>query len=315
MALPVLEKDWEFKLNYRRVYGGDSTAHYSAFLYDMKEAWTGWGSGAMTVAGCSDAVSNVDWTGTDYWTGPTFGSNNYPWIVLNMSGGGQIMLTRNTTSYTTFGYFSPGGLYTGGALNTPPSASDERALWTNKMFGGDIATADIVWQFWHSTDGDYEIAMPFANNNQLGWLWFGRLANAVDGWEGGRFYQCDGTSNNINYTRLNFNDTCYFTYDSAWHAAYLSGLGNKTTMLGTQGIWASNQWTGKAPFCPIGFVCRNLPAKGWHGRVVDLFWANNATYTTGQFYEEDPDNPLFQFVQVECLIFPWDGVETTLVTV
>jgi len=314
MALPVLEKSWEFELNHRITYPGGSAEMYNATLYDWKETWKGWTVGGATVAGSSDASASWGW-GTDYWTSPTFPSNNNPWIVLNLNGGGQVMITRTTTSYVSRLYFSPGGLFTGGGLNTPPTATDQRTIWDTYLFGTQTWAVDCVMQYWHSIDGDCEIMIPYLGNNQYGILMFGRLANAVENWEGGRFYLYNGVNNNLTYSTLNVGSPFRFSYGGTWYTAHGTGLGINRSVVSAYNNQAVNSFSGRSPFPRIGLASKDAGARGWHGRLVDVFWANNQAYPTGAFLEEDVDHPEFKWIQIQALALPWDGVETELVTI
>lgn len=312
MSLPVLERSWEFSLNQRYVYGGTIADLYNIALYNMKETWKGWSVGAMTVAGSSDASSSWGWTGTDYWTSPTFPSNNNPWIVLNMNGGGQILLYRTTTAYTTHGHYSPGGLYTGGGLNTVPTATDEVQMWTNYIFGT-MPANDWIFNYWHSTDGDCEYFLAYGNDNLLGTNYMFTIYNAVENWEDQRVWSHDDTDNNQTVSRLHENQNFNFVYSGSSYAAALTTLGWQEFAVAEISQLQTNQITGKHPMIRVGLACRTVGARGWHGRVPDMYFGSEST-ANGSFIEEDVDNPQFKWIQIGVLILPWDGVETSLVT-
>ena len=130
MALPTLEKTYEFVVNQRvdQVTYNTELSMHQKMMWDIKETLTGFTNAAWTVAGSSDGTT-AGMDATDRWvayTDLTWNTGNHSWIVLTRAAGGQIVIDLDISSATpqqAFIYASVSGGFTGGSISARPTAT------------------------------------------------------------------------------------------------------------------------------------------------------------------------------------------------
>lgn len=317
--LPSLDKTYEFNVNHVLNDTRNWTYNIRQAAWEMKNSWLNWTVGAATCWGSSDKT-NWSNTGTDYlvdwtkWLAGTPGS----WIVLNMFGGGQLLMACGTSYDHAYIQYSPGGLFTGGGATTLPTATDGY-FWVNNndwWFDAGTAQRNGTIHFIHSTDGDVELVFLTDSAVVRCFMMFLRPQDTVDNW----------VTQHVSY--------CYsYSAGGRLTNAYLGQTQDVWKMRTPSGIWVDSfataqsvnreaiteraelsvvSWTGGVPMSPMGFGSYIAGARGRHGWLPDIYQVHD-TLNNGDTLEENPSSPTYSWAVFESLVVPWAGV-TPIVT-
>jgi hypothetical protein len=320
MALPTLEKTWQFDCNI--AIGGRGSVPTAApkpdnqdHLWNLKNALISFASGHWTVTSSSDGVT-ADLTDrwVDFedliWANTT---TPHSWIVLtNSATGVQLCFEcHNVQTYYTEVYMSVGGLYaTAGLVTTArPSCTDEVPL-NPASFG--IGGLQAAWAgYLHvmmSTDGECTRAVTCRTNLAVGFLMSDAVKSPVSGWTSPVVGSCAGTFNStvewLTYAKYNDNDDEVWGYITTAFELYLTSEGYGATTIGesSAGTVADSQ-NSSWVMCPMGLASTTVNHVGRKGALYDMWWGS-VTRSTGDSY---PNDTSYQFAQFGDFILPFDG--------
>jgi hypothetical protein len=321
MALPSLDKTWQYNVNNLRGNTGDNLEDNRDILFMIKQSLIG-----ETFGG-----SSLGWTGT--WTvqssspgDGTFGAGdnwadvtdivwanvgtNHSWIVFRQAATGSefcVDCRNSNDSYATIAWSHSAGFGVGSATNRP-TATDEIELITNAFWVGGLTTpfaARIHTMI--STDGECtRVYAQIRNLTNLVWL-FDLAKNPVSGWVNPSIALARSGSSTIDmalYTSWNEADNIYGYHGATAMTLYASMEGADDDPLVEQGFVASaNDIDGSWPMLPAGLVSETAGARGRHGELFD-FWFGSGYQVSGTTY---PDDLSRQFAQFGNIIVPWNG--------
>jgi hypothetical protein len=318
MALPTLEKTWQFSVN--QSVGGIAVDNDNAdLLWKIQNALKNFVSGQWSVASSSDG-SNFglsDFWQTDYtditWAA---GSVAHSWIVLtNSATNAQLCIDCNVAeagSETGQVYFSPGGGYATTGLATtdrPTPPADEVLITAGPGYGGSDGAWNGKVHVMMSSDGEAtRIAVCESNGCVALWL-LDAARNPITGWTNANIgcaagRSSSGVSDYSTYANLNA-ATKLKSYITTSFDLYLTSEGYGSGMVGNSpsGTVADSQ-TGSWPMLPIGLASETAAHVGRKGGLYDIWWGS-VTRNTGDSY---PNDTSYQFVQFGDIILPWSGV-------
>ena len=312
MALPTLEKTWQFNVN--QAYGGIGVdADNQDLLFKIKQSLIGFGSGDWTVVSSSDGTT-ADLT--DNWTAYTdlvFNTGAHAWIVLaNSSTGAELCIDCNvafSSSQNASIRFSPGGGYaTTGLVTTsrPTPPADEITFTT---WGGSNAAITGKLHAMMSNDGECTRVVVASNNWTKAFWLFDAVKNPTAGWTNPNVVMIHGNSTTgiADYTTYG---EMYSTprargFITAVFSLYFSSEAYQGGVLGqaTAGTSLDSQLNAY-PMVPIGLVSTAAGHIGRKGALYDIWWGSTVP-NTGDTY---PADLTYQFAHFGDIILPWAGV-------
>lgn len=310
MALPAKERNWEVAPN---ILTCSDTASESLgqLLFDIKDTMVSWTNGAASVYRSSDG--DTQYGAADYWATAAdvkYGINSVgAWIVLDLASGGQWLMGRAGGAAPYYGRlaYSEGGLYTGGDLDNYPTATDEY-LWDAQYLFNISSAGRKYLTMLHSEDGETDAWFTFVGGAVESYYFMSRLENCVDGWDDSRIHHYP-QNGSPTYAILYATQVIRFLQDGTYYTGSLGFPGWQEFAIGD--VLPTNEITGRCPFSPAAFASFTSPVRGVHGRLVDIFGSSD-TFSSGDFLEEDVDNPTFEWIQIGDFIWPWDGETSEL---
>jgi hypothetical protein len=330
MTLPVLDKTWQFNVNNVLRTTGTALGDNQKLLRAVKNAMIGFGLGAWTVRGSSDAATfgldNVDrWT-TDAKLVWANAGVNHSWIVLkNTALGANVELCLDLRSTVpsridavmSFGSAFGAGGGSGGSLTARPTSTDEVVVNGGAAGGWDYhglganTTFDCTWHVLHSTDGQATRIFYCRYTNVCAmWANFDKVKNAPGGWAVPAI-GCLGSGDPL-FSSLNDNAyqvgrmstgpmSLYCTSEGIF-GCYLVPPSSTGAMLG-ETDYSYNDISNEWAITPVGVASQTPNARGRHGTLYDLGW--------GSIYRQPgdtwPNDNTRQFIQVGHLVVPWNG--------
>jgi hypothetical protein len=318
MTIPTTDKTWQFSTNL--VVAGNNPA---LFLLQLKNALKGFGSGAWTVSGSSNAVAG-GMDATDRWTTAAniswAGAGvAHSWIVLKQTGinsGFEILIDCSSSSTTNTAYMNVSWAtsgFTGGNSTTAPTATGSIALLTSALWYSGTTMADNITHVMMSTDGECTRIMSFLNSvGTCHFFWmFDKAKNPVTNWAIPALCITVG-GNTTHKTEVTYlTDT---TRISGKHGAtamtmFMTGDGVVANLVVEYGGFnAPSQFNQEVTFFPIGVVSETTGCKGRHGEIFDLWWGVGNNIHVGNSDGTYPNDSTRKFWQCGSLIFPWTGL-------
>lgn len=314
MALPTLEKTWQYAVNI--AIGGIGVDDDNAdTIFKIKEALIGLAGGQWSVAASSNGTT-ADLT--DNWASAADvvwadDPSDHSWIVFeNNFTGVQLCFDCDDSPTTTeFGTVevSPDGSYdlTGLTPDNKPSATVAFGVGPAAEWGG----ADVGWSgkahVMCSTDGECTRIIICRSNSAVGFWFVDKARNPQAGWTYPHMlcvFGDDISSEKSTYYYFNQVAATLGYLDSDYCSFHATSEGYYNTMLGQSpaGTNADSQ-TGGWLMCPIGLACVEAAQFGRKGELFDMWWGST-TRSTGDTY---PSDGSYQFVQIGDLILPWNG--------
>jgi hypothetical protein len=311
MALPVLDKTWEVTIQEFRTLGfGDNKQLNREMMFQLKESLVNGGVTPWTVEYSYDGVTlGVPADGIDRWldrgdvsfgNAAQDGTTNNSWIVLKQAGmlaNFQLMIRcgpyAEEFATTAEVWFSPNAGFTGGGVNTRPTATDEVEV----MYGSgendewnfgvsfDAAEREAVMYTFRSTDGECTRIFLWNITNQRCSMHvqLDKVKNPIPEWT----YPviCGWASSNAGSIHS------YGVYNDAQNRLrtshpsgggqmqlYLTSEGTATAM-GGQNQTLANDLNGEYAIYPMGLWSGTLNGKGRHGEVFDMWWIPTSLLT------------------------------------
>ena len=324
MALPVLERTWQYNVNQTLPAGATVTENYQKLLLALKNSLIGFATLPWTVVGSSNGVT-AGLDAVDRWvtyTNLVYGNNAaaHSWIVLKQTGlasNFQLLITYNGTAGTagaTWGtYVSPAAGFTGGSVTVNPTATD---ILTMQVIGSPITNNNTTTPFQtelhvqQATNGEgTRIFACIAGQNCLFGV-FEKVADPTPGWTAPQVVcqMFGGLSNADRATYAIFNDAASLACLLNGTAApmYVTAEGTLAAMAGEY-LTVANEVDSSYPMFPMGILNTAIVGRrGRHGRLRDMWWgqASAPPATSGTTYPLDGSK---QFVQFGHMVFPWNG--------
>jgi hypothetical protein len=321
MALPALDKTWQYNVNNRITSSGNGGNDKKSVLLAIKNALKAFASNPWTVAGSSNAsaagMDAVDrWASIANMTGVTSAGSPHSWIVFNQVGVGQIcwdMVGSNPTDFLNMTVvWSRGSLFTGGTTTNRPTATDSITLlnggtWLN----GQTTSYEHLWHLWHSTDGHSTRIHVRSLGTILAPGCFARFERpksplaqwttpAIIGWNGtaSSFLSSTWSSTaSLKGNKPGGGEMNLFTTCEGWSSA-----------LGPTRLALPNDFTTEYEIFPLALACEEVGARGRHGEQFDLW------YVTSSLVDGDtmPADASKQFVVVGDILLPWNNTTMLL---
>lgn len=312
MALPVLDKIWQFDVNNELTSLGSAVFDNAQFLIGIKDAMKGFASNPWTVVASSDSVVA---DGNDNWSDPTtdvvFAVSGSPhsWIQLRQTGidtnfeilidcpsGGGLDLTL---------VMSPKIGFTGGTNLIRPTASDEVIVIFDARWFSSVTTFDVRYHVMQSEDGECTRIIGYPSTltgPQMMWV-IDKVKDPVAGWTTPAFVSADRSTTSGRYALLYQDDQYTLGYQNGRFNIYLTCESYESTggALGEK-IITMNDIDGTFPIMPIGIYSKTPGNRGRHGSVHDLWWGSTGVSDLETY--GGADRLLAQFSN---LIFPWNG--------
>jgi hypothetical protein len=328
MALPTLEKTWQYTVNQLSITTGTALGDARKITRAIKDALLALASNPYTVIGSSDSVTS-NMSGTDLWDSDTdlvYAAANgtaHSWIVLeqdaiNASTQILISLVGNTNTNGAFAsiYLSPsvgfgtanGG--TDGSNVNRPTATDEILINvpTNGYLTGSTSTAgragDWVYHFMTSPDGQCtRILIRQPGTAFTAFFVLDKPRTPVSSW----------TSPVV--SMWHSNTTNATAYADLLVLAKLKGRANAASMdlfitsegwanlAGGQNLTGINEIQSEWELFQAGLASATVGNRGRHGSLFDLYWCSSSL-TEGDSFPSDGTR---QFTSVGDLVVPWNG--------
>jgi len=314
MALPTLQKTWQFDLN--RVGGAavSQAQDYAEHLLSVKNALKGFAILPWTVSSSSDgttADSNDNWT---VWGDLVWGTSTRSWIVLKAPGseGYEICIDLNRFfPYRLDIVWSPSGAFGAGTITARPTAADEIVLhsdWNWIAVDGYWGTTATKIQALHSEDGDATMVITYRSNYVVSLWRMEVVVDKVSGWTDGVLLRFDtSASNTASCAEFSFvaDQTDNFAQEGGTlvqpYLTYEARGTTETAVLLSPGV--PSEWDSNNPIMPMGLVANTVGYRGHMGHPSDFWWGVQARSDGDQY----PDTgTLKQFTQIGDLIVPWD---------
>ena len=307
--LPTLQKTWEHHENQILVAQVSADLQNRQFCLAFKNQLKALTAFPWTVVGSSSSnVGTFSATdGVDRWTTTTdIAINN--WIIVRQTAFGFNfdMLIQRSVSNLTAVYISSGDGFTGGALTTRPTATDEVAIITSGA--ADLSSLSRhIMTVSQSTDGTSLRMWLFAGSAVKSMLIIDKMKNPIS----------QLTKPWIATWTPTVTHAGLFLETGTWFGYHAGALTFATTSEAVRGSTATqvmlgeftagqvaNELSGSYFMAPIGALCVTNTKRGRHGELYDL-WTGSAILTNGDTYPGAAESPLHQFVQVGVLIFPF----------
>lgn len=327
MALPTLEKEWQFDVNNRVPISSNGRDCCRNTLYVIKEALLR-GVAPWVVVGSSDSVTGgldgIDrFTEPSAWIASVNDTGARSWIVLRQEAIGLEFLIEARASGTPHERFLRAFIsrvgFTGGSNNTRPVAVDESALIESTSGGTSwiVSSADPFRSVVHvlrSTDGIQTHVIACANGNPTLWWSFQKAVDPVAGWSDPLAALCHYTSSPTYtigaYALGAYTDSSLYglrctTGDRWFRATAAVPFASDKQTLNTAELAAPGAFDNSYFMLPIPLVSFDTAnqSQGFLGRLADQ-WFGHSVHLDGRTFPEDGSR---QFVQFGTLILPWDG--------
>lgn len=317
MALPTLEKTWQFNVNQISTTTGVANDDHRKMWFLIKQTLTGFASNPWTVARSSNAVTVAN---SDLWltlADVVPGNSNRSWIVFQqsaMGGGGgpfQFLVELYNNNGVGYGnvYLSSGVGFTGGTISARPTASDEVVITGNNAIITPNTARNLIVSCEMSSSGDSTRLLVFGGGVCALMYLFETVSDSLLTYKGITYMTTGG---NVPTAASHIASSSYPWYGKRTNN-YSAMLGTEvynssTTVVAANG-GAISDITGAYAIAPLSAHSETVGAKGRIGRVADL-WMGSAAIPTGSTYPTSPNDK--EFLQVNQFIFPWDGTNPVL---
>lgn len=324
MALPSLQKSWQFDTNNAYTAAATVKASYEQLVFAIKVILTSFTTTPWTVVSSSNAISSGS---SDYWATASDvnfqNSGSRSWIVLKQTGLGsnvQLLMTYHAVQSPSTGeffqfYLSPSVGFTGGSVSGNPTASDSFLIQPNQY--GTFSTPGAAFAFnihgLKSTDGECTRLVWSSNSQTCGALILDKLQSPATGLACPVASFCP--SAHTRATNVWSNTTVYNGSNVTLRNASIVAAGFVTMHVGGTQVAAVNsgsinQISNEYPLMPMGVYSQQVSSYGFHGFVVDMWnGTTNAAATNGSTY---PNDATRQMVQFGNTVLPWDGTVPTI---
>lgn len=339
MSFANHESVWQFSTNLE-AFGSTALAICRMQLWSIKNALVSFASNPWTVVGSSDATT-AGMDGVDRWVTSAnlnWNTTNRSWIVLKQSKidtNFQVLFScaASGSSEIVIQISSSAG-FTGGAINSNPTATDVQTLQSASEWGG-VTTSPgnypldgAVMHVMQTEDGYQTRVLGFRNINTPGMLTtymaFERAKNPISEWTNPYFSTSAGVAVAPTVASFSSQHGFYTNFTNASGPANANELvarhsGTAIQLVATVEGAASNlllntlpsknDISGKYNVYPCGLFCIQSQYRGRVAEIADFYMAhvNNHLY-----YYPDTDGNEKKWFQVGNIIVPWNGSIATI---
>ncbi len=330
MALPTLEKTWQFNVNNVATAIGSNYEWHRRLMWNLKEALIGFGSNPWVVAGCGDTTGGSGMGVGDLWLSwlnlVWLQSGLHSWIVLENVAGLQVCIDLKIGLAACEGayfYMSAGGLFLGGDASNRPTATDE--INCNVSDGGTYwfgderdspPPHDHVWHMWHSEDGEVTRLVGYYQDHPHTIWRFEKFQDPRAGHAipyGFGIRSGSQLGNQLSVGDQEDNDQMRSDYGGL-DMAINPGGAQRTgyNIMERAEMSVPEEIDGEYAFTEIAYLCGTTGGRGPKGKAYDTWWGQYQLVGEGDTYPDDPNAR--QFVQMGALIFTWTGDATVPLT-
>lgn len=315
MALPTLEKTWQFNVNQVSATSGVAATDVINMWFLIKQTLTGFASNPWTVARSSNSVTVAN---SDLWltsANVVPGNDPHSWIVFQQSsmGTGPFQLLIDLYNYNGIGYgnvyVSHGVGFTGGTTATRPTASDEVAIVENNAIISPNTARDLIVSCMMSSTGDSTRLLVFGSGVCLLMYLFETVSDSLLTYKGLSF----GTTNSTIPTAASHvassSNPWYGKRTNNYSAMLGTEVYNDSTTVVAANSGAISDITNAYAIAPLSAHSETAGSRGRIGRIADM-WLGSAAIPTGSTYPTSPDDK--EFLQINQFIFPWNGATPVL---
>lgn len=323
MALPTLEKTWQFNVNNVIPAGATALENFQKTLFKIKEILTTFPISPWVVTGSSNTVTAGD--NVDYWAtyaDVVWANSTYSFIALRqpglLSSGAEIAFNCASTNpgvmYVSASELGYSGMTLAGGLTNTDQIVPGLGDWLHTSGAPFGAPFQSVVHGMQSTDGKSTRIFVCVNGIQYGGMLFEEITDPVSGMTQPWYTFVKGAAQSQNtdvFERYNLFQQNHgksrdgsTNYTQNLTVEGMDGLGTVGTVLPV-----INEISNEYFLAPIGVAGTTTGKRGRHGRIVDL-WEGNLSIPTGSTY---PSGSSRQFAQFGNLVFPWNG-STPVVT-
>lgn len=320
MALPTLQKTWQFNVNNQIVPLGTTLLDNQTLLLAIKNAMLGFATNPCTmVYSCNSTTAGTAGDGVDRITTATDlvwanAGTAHSWFVIKQTGlasNFQILFSCEGASSSgtllTVVYSQSAG-FTGGTTTARPTATDQVVLLNGAQWNFTNAPTEYPtrWSVMQSTDGQCLRVLIGQQNNPYSAWFFETLQNPTTGLSPAVVCYVGGGAIQNTFSLLLSVSNFSFRYSGATYKGVMSCEGYAAIIVPTDtaGPYSvANEIDAGWPMAPLGFVGTTAGARGHHGSFYDL-WVGSSTAVSLDTYPSTGTN---LFLQAGVLIYPWDG--------
>ena len=345
MALPAVDKTFQYNVNQTLASTGTSLGDAQQFLDAFKATLIGFATAGYTVAGSGDGVAGAMDTvdrlpNAAAWVRASADGSAHSWLALNHPAGGQVLISflSGTPGRAIKLAFSPSGAYAGGSDLLDPTAGDEQVVLTGASghtWGGggtaNTTSRSYVLNVRHSEDGEVTIAELFHSNNCSAIVYIGRPDQPISGWTDplvvAWYAGDDDPPDDLSWVHVYDTLTGEVTVPRCFASALpVSGtaemhlvspsvsVSNSSTSRNPVGdtggshVASLNEISGEHEFPRVGLYCGAAGDRGPHGRLFDVRWAGDEL---GNGNNVDGGGSR-AWASAGPFLLPWDGVSVPL---
>lgn len=327
MALPTVQKDWQFDLDRVIESQASGTAQAAEIFLAIKAALVGFELEPWIVVGSSDGTdAGMDEVDRLEVAADIVNSTGaHSWIVLEQPATGiQIVLdwNNNTGKYLCTRKLSVSGGFTGGDTSNRPTASDEAPLSSVWSWCGGNTTGRRRIHVLHSEDGKLTYIFQLYRGLVATFGIIGEAGDPVTGWTYPYVCLFDGIDAlNDGYSKVDFLLNFGTTF-AGYHGAAMvmqmtgegTGLDTGDTRLLTDVAkyheeYAEDEDVPQALLLEMGLMSYTTGRRGHHGKLTD-FWRTNTGIPSGSVFR-DQDRA---FAVLGGWVVPWPSDTPVLVS-
>lgn len=305
MALPTLEKSWQFNVNQNLVSTGTVATDNANILYAIKNSLVTFADAPWTVVLSSDGATSG---ASDKWTDASkviHSGANYSWIVLKQTGilsNYQLLLTCSSSTSSIAIKQSPAVGFSGGSTTTDPTAADSVTLLAVGTWMLSTA-ATVKLHVLQTTTGSQTWVLACSAGVLKAAGGFGAISNPVTGMTHPAWgYWKVNTPLTMQYFADTTNANVFGRDNATNMTMYMTVEGSRNNNIPDE-LAGINQVSNQYPILGMGIYSKTATKLGRHGRIADA-WFGTTGIPDGSTY---PNDSTRQFVQFNNVILPWNG--------
>jgi hypothetical protein len=308
MALPTLEKTWQYNINQSVSSTGTAQGDMKKLILTIKNILIGFSTSPWTVVRSSNGTTVAE---SDLWTTigdmvTNYDGSDHSWIVLQQTGvpGGPFQLCIDLdyyAMYQTSWIYSPNAGFIGGTTTNRPTATDQTVLvnignWTN-----DSGISSKRLHVMMSADGQCTRIFTFTGGVITFSLFMETLADTSVGLSSKTVCTLS-----FSYTSIDFFNNAYWNgrFGTTNYVAFTATESYKNGPIPIGNSGTTSDFTGAYPITPLSAYSETEDCHGRVGRFVDFYMGASGT-PNGSTYPLTPNDK--EFVQFSQFIMPWNG--------
>jgi hypothetical protein len=314
MALPTLERTWQYNVNQAIISSGIASTDLKQLILQIKNSMIGFASNPWTVVSSSTGavVDNSDlWATISDIMVPQSLGNPHSWIVLQQTGvtGGPLQLCIDMVE-SYYGemdrlivLISPSAGFTGGTISARPTATDEAFLVNKQKWISNTGANSKVLHVTQDSSGKSTRVFVFTSSTCILHILIETLADSALPvpvnvlW--GYVVDVQRTA-----TYCYDNPVINGYYNGTHYLSYMATEAFGSTPITNGNSGSTSNFTSTFPIVPISSYSLTGGCQGRAGRFVDLYMGSSGVLTGGTYPLTPSDKEFAQFLQ---FITPWNG--------